>query len=54
MIKESDDFKFRKDCINAFLENNPDAESYIDFLETPVIKQTMNDMLVLSSLRDSI
>ena len=54
MIKEKGDFKFRKDCINAFLENNLDAESYIDFLENPVIKQTMKDMLWLSSLRDTI
>jgi len=46
MILESDDFNFRKTCIHAILDYNPDKSISKDFMKNPVVIETMKLMKV--------
>ena len=48
MILESDDFNFRKTCIHAILDYNPDKSISKDFMKNPVIIETMRKMSFLN------
>ena len=48
MIINSDDFNFRKTCINAIFDSNTSEtilKYYKDFIKTPIIKKTIKDAL---------
>jgi len=49
MIINSDDYNFRKTCLNAIFDYNlPDTivKEYKDFINTPIIKKTLKKSLV--------
>lgn len=49
MILESDDFNFRKTCLNAIIDSNTDdviLSKYREFIKNPIVKDTLKSILI--------
>jgi hypothetical protein len=48
MITKSNDFNFRKACLNAIMDYNTNLVDYKEFFKQSIVKQTLKSMTITS------
>ena len=48
MITKSNDFNFRKACLNAIMDYNTNLVDYKEFLKQSIVKETLKSMTITS------
>lgn len=48
MITKSNDFNFRKTCLNAIMDYNTNLVDYKEFFKQSIVKETLKSMTITS------
>jgi hypothetical protein len=48
MITKSNDFNFRKSCLNAIMDYNTNLVDYKEFFKQSIVKETLKSMTITS------